>query len=334
MTFARLDLLYYIVPCVVVIVLLRWRRRSHYLGHSRLQQMWTGFSRAGKLVYLPAGLQWLALAFLVLAALNPVLTFNEQQITLRGLDIVLVVDLSSSMSQALPVDSMEAAKLARIDPFFADFGTNPSRMDAVKLAVKTFIKQRQSDRIGMVVFSSNAYVVSPMTLDYPYLAGYVEMMDYRTLVGEGMTAIGEGIYTGIDLVIRQNEKLTKNSGDKLLVVLTDGENNYGRSAIDAARVATEKGFKIYLIGVDMPMSDLTNRLIRAVYDGGGAYYDVRNQEQLNDAYWEIGALEKGDFGVTEYQRSVPVFQHAVLASIACLALALGLWGLPYFTNLS
>jgi Ca-activated chloride channel family protein len=296
--------------------------------------MWGGLSRTSRFVYLPKALQWLALGFLVLASLNPVLTFNEEQITLRGLDILLVVDLSSSMSQALPINADEAVKLARIDPFFADFGTNPSRMDAVKLAVKTFIRQRQSDRIGMVVFSSNSYVVSPMTLDYPYLTGYVEMMDYRTLVGEGMTAIGEGIYAGIDLVIRQNEKLKKNTGDKLLVVLTDGENNYGRSAIDAAKVATEKGFKIYLIGVDMPMSELTGRLIREVVSGGGAYYDVRNQEQLNDAYWEIGALEKGDFGVTEYQRGVPIFQHAVLACVVCLALALGLWGLPYFTNLS
>lgn len=334
MTFTRLDLVYYLVPFLLFVLLVRWGKKKHYLAHSRLRHFHSISSRAAKLVYLPLFLQWVALSFLVIAVLNPILSFAEQQITMRGLDIVLVIDLSASMSQALPVNAAEAEKLARMDPFFARSGANPSRMNAVKAAVKNFIRHRQNDRIGLVVFSSNAYVVSPMTLDYDYLTQYVGMMDYRTLVGEGLTAIGEGVYGGVRLLLRQNQNRKGKAGDKLLIVLTDGENNYGRSPAQAIAYATEKDVKIYMVGVDVPESPLTRQMISAVESGGGAYYDVKNQEQLDRAYWKIGALEKGDFVVKEYDRSVPLYHQAVLASFLSLALSLSLRGLSYFTELS
>ena len=334
MRLTQLHLLYYLLPLLLLVLLIRWGRRNHYLAHSRLAG-WPGhFSPAGRLVHIPTFLRWAAFAFLLVAVLDPELSFAEQQIQFRGVDIVLVTDLSSSMQQALPVDAAESAKFPGRDAFFAPLGTNPSRLDAVKVAVKNFIQQRQNDRIGLVVFSSNAYVVSPMTLDYDYLTGYVDMMDRRTLVGEGMTAIGEGITAGAELILKQNEDGAEESGDKLLIVLTDGENNYGRPPIEAVEYAKEKGFKIYLIGVNVPFSPPTNRLIEAITSAGGLYYDVKNQEQLNDAYWEIGALEKGAFVITQYDRSVPLYHRAVLVCVFCLGLALTLPGLSYFTDLA
>ncbi len=334
MNFTRLDLLYYIVPILLLVLLFRWRRKRHFLGHPVLLQYQAGFSRSSRLVYLPLLFQWAALAFLMTAVLNPVLSFAEEQIQMRGLDIVLVLDLSASMNQALPVNAAEAARLAKMDPFFAKLGVNPSRLDAVKIAVKNFIRQRKNDRVGLVVFSSNAYVVSPMTLDYDYLTHYVDMLEFQTLIGEGMTAIGEGIYTASNLLVKQNKESRGQPGDKLLIVLTDGENNYGRNPIEAVQYLKEKHFKIYMIGVDVPLSSFTHNLISAIRSAGGNYYDVRNQQQLNHAYWEIGALEKGDFVVKQYQRSVPYYHQAVAASFVCLALALSLRGLSFFTDLS
>jgi Ca-activated chloride channel family protein len=334
MKFTQLHLLYYLIPAVLVVLLVRWRRRHHYLSYSSLSQQRLNLSKVSKIVYLPVAFQWAALFFLLLAGLDPVLTFAEEEIQFRGLDIVLVVDLSSSMEQALPIDATEAEKYIEMDSFFAPSGKNPSRLDAVKMAVKDFVSQRRNDRIGLVVFSSNAYVVSPMTMDYDYLTGYIDMMEHRTLVGEGLTAIGEGVYLASSLIEKQNEDRQDGDGDKLLVILTDGENNYGRSPIRAVEKAAEKGFKLYLIGVDIPHTPLTTRLIGAIQYAQGAYYDVRNQEQLNSAYWEIGALEKGDFGVKEYHRSIPFYHQSVLASVLCLGLALGLRGFSYFTDLS
>ena len=334
MTFTQLDLLYYIVPCFLLVLFVRWRGRNHFLSYSRLVEWQNYFSRAGKLVHLPLFLQWAAFGCLVVAVLNPLLSFAEEEIQFTGLDIVLTADLSASMQQALPADAVEAAKYAGKNPFFSPLGLNPSRLDAVKIAVKHFIRQRRNDRIGLVVFSSNAYVVSPMTLDYDYLIGYIDMMDHRTLVGEGMTAIGEGVYVGTSLVLKQNEGGQEDRGEQLLIVLTDGENNYGRNPIQAVEYAREKGLKIYLIGVDVPVTSFTQRLTAAVQSAGGKYYDVRNQEQLNDAYWEIGALERGEFVIKQYHRSVPFYHQTVFACVVCLALALSLRGFPYFTDLS
>lgn len=334
MRFTELRLLYYLVPCLAAVLLFRWRRRRHFLGHPKLLHSRDWFRSGGRLVYLPLFFQWAALSLLLVAVLDPVLSFAEEKIQMRGLDIILVLDLSASMNQQLPINAAEAERLAKTDPFFARIGLNPSRLDAVKLAVKKFIKDRKNDRIGLVVFSSNAYVVSPMTLDYDYLTRYVDMMEFQTLIGEGMTAIGEGIHTAMGLLEKQNRERKGHSGDKLLVVLTDGENNYGRNPVDAVKSLKDKNYKIYLIGVDMPMSSMTRELIATVRSSGGNYYDVRNQQQLNHAYWQIGALEKGDFVITQYERSVPFYHQTVLAAFICLGAALSLRGFAYFTDLS
>lgn len=334
MSFTRLDLLAYVLPALAAVLVIRWWKKRAILEYSHLATLLTVFERAGRLRRLPSILLWLGLGFLILAVFNPVLTFSEQEILYRGIDIVLVVDLSSSMQQALPADEEAARELQRIDSFFATRGAGPSRLDAVKNAVTEFIRRRSSDRIGLVVFSSNAYVVSPMTLDYDYLTGYVNMMEHRTLVGEGLTAIGEGIFTAVNLAEKQNESRPESDGDQLLVVLTDGENNYGRSPIAAIEYARERDFKMYLIGVEVPMSTLTTRIVSAIRKAGGAYFDVRNQEQLDRAYWEIGALEKGAFAVKEYQRSVPFYHQTVLLSLVCVSLAVALQGFSFFADLA
>ncbi|MBI4481692.1 MAG: VWA domain-containing protein [Acidobacteria bacterium] len=334
MSFTRLEFVYYIAPCFLVVILIRWKRTRHFLGYPRPLRAATGFSESAKGVYLPIYLQWVALVLLAVSVLNPVLSFAEREIHRQGLDIVLVSDLSASMQEALPVDAKEAERFARVSSFFAPLGTNPSRMDAVKVAVKDFIRQRRNDRIGLVVFSSNSYVVSPMTLDYESLFRYVDMMDHRTLIGEGMTAIGEGIHAGVRLIARQNEGRKGKKGDRLLIVLTDGENNYGRSPVEAVQYAAGEDCKIYLIGVDVPLGPLTRSLMAALQGAGGLYYDVRHQQQLNQAYWEIGALEKGEFTSRQYDRNVPFFHALVLISFGCLGTALALRGSAYFTDLS
>ncbi len=107
--------------------------------------------------------------------MDPVLPFAETEVRSHGLDIVIALDLSSSMEE-----QMEAPP-------------SKTRLEATKDAIKTFVGRRVDDRIGLVVFSDNAYVVSPLTFDHHYLLRYIDMVDNQILRGEGMTAIGEGL---------------------------------------------------------------------------------------------------------------------------------------------
>ena len=90
-----------------------------------------------------------------------------------------------------------------------------------------FVQKRHGDRIGLIVFSENAYVVAPMTQDMGYLTNYLRMVDNKTLASEGQTAIGEGILTALNLAEQQKQESGKNLS-KVMIVLTDGENNTGR----------------------------------------------------------------------------------------------------------
>src|SRR4029079_13979531 len=108
--------------------------------------------------------------------------------------------------------------------------TGRTRMDAVKDAVRTFVRTRRDDRIGLVVFSDNAYVISPLTFDHEYLLHYVDLVDDKILQGEGQTAIGDGLALSNYVLSRQ---ATQNSrGHQLIVLLPDGESNRAREPVE------------------------------------------------------------------------------------------------------
>ena len=319
---------WYVLAALAVAFLLRRARPKTYFGHSLLAYLQEHIGPPPLDIYLPQALDLAALACLCLALLNPVIPFSEHTVRTEGLNMVLVVDLSSSMQ--MPVTGGRRMPNGAIE----------TRLDAVKRAIIDFLRHRKGDRIGIVVFSNNAYVVSPMTLDYKYLVNYVQMIHERTLSDEGMTAIGEGLLLARDLLLRQATEGEKRGN--VVVLLTDGENNTGRPVDLSLKELQESGIKTYFIGVEVVMGTTVENqgfndapiLAAGVRATGGRYFNARDAQQLEQAYREISALEKGKFLTRSHLRDVPAFAPFAWAALAALTGGFLLRTVPRFRELS
>jgi Ca-activated chloride channel family protein len=328
MKFSRLELLWFLIPAVALLLLIRWRRRRTYFSHPLLDYLQTRLRPASRLVYLPRLLELVALALLIIAVLDPVLPAAQRLIAKRGLDIVMVVDLSSSMQE--PLDLRGAIERQRLGIRTKE----KDRLAAVKDAMGMFVQRRHDDRLAVVVFSDNGYVVTPMTFDAAYVRRYLEMLDNKTLANEGQTAIGEGIITALDLAEKQGRDPRGGDKGRVMIVLTDGENNTGRDVYQALGRAKQQKFKVHFIGVEVEKARDAARLIAAVESTGGKYFDVRDAKQLEEAYANIDRTEKGTFLVKSYGKQVAWFYPFARASLLTLALSLMLRAIPYFVEVT
>jgi len=241
-----------------------------------------------------------AIALMIIALARPQAILDGSKTVSEGVDIVLVVDTSTSM---LAEDFMLGPR--RIN-----------RFDLVREVVKDFIRKRKDDRIGMVAFAARAYTVCPLTTDYAWLN---ENLD-RVRVGmiEDATAVGSAIASSIN---RLKNSKTKS---KIIILLTDGVNNAGNiSPLVAAEAAKALKIKIYTIAVGTkglspyPMKDYYGRTVyrnipieideeslrRIAGTTGGKYYLATDTEKLRNIYDEINSLEKSNiehFGYREY----------------------------------
>lgn len=329
MSFHRLGHLYWLVPVLMVLLLFKLlgRRRKNYFAHPLLFYLRGRMRPVLPLVHLPRLLEYAALGSLLIAALDPVLPSADYLVMKQGLDILVILDLSSSMQE--PMDPRGAWLRRRL----GIVANEKTRLDAVKEEIASFVRKRQSDRIGIVVFSENGYVVAPMTVDTSYLAQYLRMVDGKTLASEGQTAIGEGILTALQLAEQQSRGKDESKG-RLLIVLTDGENNTGRDVYMAIRKASEAGFRIHFIGVDLEKARDAPQLIAAVRATGGNYYDVRNAQELQKAYLDIDRLERGTFFTRARIARVPNFYPFALAAVLLLSASIALRAIPYFIEIS
>jgi len=328
MKFARLDLLWFLIPLVASVLAVRWRRPRSYFTHPLLHYLKTRIRPASRLVYLPRFLELLSLGLLVVALLDPVLPASQRLIAKKGLDIIMVVDLSSSMQE--PIDLRGALERQRLGIRTKE----KDRLGAVKEAMATFAERRHDDRLAVVVFSENGYVVAPMTFDSAYIQRYLQLVDNKMLANEGQTAIGEGILTSLDLATKQGRDAKGADKGRVMIVLTDGENNTGRDVYQAIARAKDDKFKIHFIGVEVEKARDAPRLIAAVEATGGNYFDVRDAKQLEEAYANINRTEKGTFLVKSLGRQVPWFYPFALASLCVLAFSVALRAIPYFVEVS
>ena len=327
MRFAWSNALYLLPVLAAVFLIWRSRRRS-FFGHSLLAYLGDRIGPPPLRIYLPRVLDSVALLCLCAALLDPVIPLVDHNVRSEGLNMVLVVDLSSSMQ--MPVTGGRKSPAGRPE----------TRLEAVKRNLIDFIGRRKGDRIGVVVFSNNAYVVTPMTRDYSYLMNYVQMINDQTLSDEGMTAIGEGLLLARDLLMRESTEGERRGN--VIVLLTDGENNTGRPVDFALREVRTAGVKTYFIGVEVVMGTTVENqgfndvpaLIRGVRATGGRYFDARDVNQLNQAYREINTLEKGRFLTREQLRDVPAFAPFVFAASLALAVGLILRSVPSLRALS
>lgn len=285
---------------------------------------------------LPEVLAVIAVALALGALMDPALPYSESEIRSQGLDIALVLDLSSSMQETMdarrPSQSMQNLTFSN-----RDTGTAPppgrTRLETTKDALRDFISRRHDDRIGLVVFSDNAYVVSPLTFDYDYLQHYVDIVDDQILRGEGMTAIGDGIALANFLLARQS---TAEKRNKVIVVFTDGENNYGRDPVEVLGEADASGVRVHVIGVDLEeevkQKPAVKTLIDTVQKFGGHYYNADTARQLRAAYGAIDSLEKGLLTSKAYVRNSPVFEWFAAPAIVFLVAAVAVRSIPFFAD--
>ncbi len=188
---------------------------------------------------VPGVFRSVGFAFLVLALARPINTLRPETTEERGNDIVLVLDLSGSMQSV--IDNLPEG-LAKYMPQ-RDRRVRPTRLDAAKAVIRDFIARRKTDRIGVVVFGKEAYVLSPPTLDYHLLDALVSKMELKLIDGSA-TAIGDAVGVATARLRRSQ------AHSKAVILLTDGDNNAGQIAPEySAHLANVVGAKLYTIQI-------------------------------------------------------------------------------------
>jgi Ca-activated chloride channel family protein len=328
MIFSAPERLWFLLPAALLVLLIAWKRKKPYLTHPLLRQIMAQLGPASRWIYVPRGLEVLAVGAMLLALLKPVLPSASYAVSNEGLDIVLAVDLSSSMEE--PIDMVGAMRRERLGIVTKE----RTRIDAVKEAMIRFAESRRTDRLGVVVFSEEGYVVVPMTTDLPYVSRYLRLVDTRALAGEGQTAIGEGIWTSMGQAHAQSRDGARGRKGKVIVVLTDGENNTGRDVVDAIQSAGAAGFRVHFIGVEVDKVKNARQIIAAVNNTGGKYYDVSKEAELLQAYFDIDRQEKARFISTTQVKNVPHYMPFALTAFVLLFAAQALRTRAYFTEIS
>jgi Ca-activated chloride channel homolog len=258
-------------------------------------------------------LRALAFASLVVALARPQLTLKEESIKAEGIDIFLAIDLSSSM-------------LAQ------DF--NPDRLEVCKRVAIEFVEKREHDRIGLAVFSGEAFTQCPLTSDHRVLTDFISQL--RCGILEDGTAIGMGLATAVNRIKDSPGK------SKVIILLTDGVNNAGYvKPLTAAEIAKEFGIKVYTIGVGQegtavsPISrrsdgsyvmgmarvEIDEELLQQISGmTGGKYFRATTARSLQKIYDEIDRLEKTEIEVTRVKRYSEEFYRFVWLAIFLLVL--------------
>ncbi len=188
---------------------------------------------------VPGVLRAVALGFFVVALARPINTLRPENLDESGIDLMVVLDLSGSMQAVMenvPQDLIPLMNRPMPD-------IPPTRLDGAKAVIRDFISRRKTDRIGVIVFGKEAFVLSPPTLDYQLLDLLVSKMDLKVIDGNG-TAIGDAVGTAAARLRRSVAK------SKAIILLTDGDNNAGRIAPEyAAELANKVSSKIFTIQI-------------------------------------------------------------------------------------
>lgn len=188
---------------------------------------------------LPGILRTVGFALCVLALARPVNTLRPQSADEEGIDIVVVLDLSGSMRAAMA--NLPADLQSYVPP--KPKGVRPTRIDAAKAVIRDFIARRKTDRIGVVVFGSSAYVLSPPTLDYHLLDELVAKMELN-VIDSSSTAIGDAVGVASARLRRSHAR------SKAIILLTDGDSNGGKVSPEySAHLANSVGARLYTIQI-------------------------------------------------------------------------------------
>lgn len=288
-------------------------RRPH-MRVSSLEQ-WTkgGFSVLNVIRHIPFVLRLIALSLIIVCIARPRSSTQMDKVDTEGIDIVLAMDVSTSM-------------LAR------DF--NPDRISAAKDIAIEFISQRQSDRMGIVVFAGESYTQCPLTTDRATLINM--MKEVQTDLIQDGTAIGNGLATAVARIMDSDAK------SRVIILLTDGVNNCGEIAPQtAADIAKTYGIRVYTIGVgangtapypvmtpwgvelrDVPVEIDEDLLGNIATLTGGRYFRATDNTKLAEIYTEINKMEKARTTIDSFPIYKELYGKFAIWALVCLLLEL------------
>jgi Ca-activated chloride channel family protein len=312
--FANPDYLYLLL-IVPILVAWYWYKNNHSKAEIKISTT-LPFATVTKsprqyLYHLLFVFRVIVISLLIFALARPQSTSSRQDVTVEGIDIVIALDISTSM---LAED------------------LKPNRLDAAKQVAQDFINGRTNDRFALVVFSGETFTQVPLTTDHSILTNMFK--DVKSGMIEDGTALGDGLATAVTR-LRESKAISK-----VIILLTDGVNNMG--ALDpasAAEIAKIYGIRIYTIGIgsigmapypvqtpfgiqyqNMEVKIDEDILKQVAQMTDGIYFRATNNSKLKAIYDEIDKLEKSKIDVTEFHKKTEEFP--ILALIAILLFAL------------
>jgi Ca-activated chloride channel family protein len=270
-----------------------------------------------RLLSLPLVLTLLACALLIVSLARPQIVSRESKNLTEGIDIMLVIDVSQSMAAL-------------------DF--SPNRLEAAKAVVKDFVAARTDDRIGLVIFGRDPFTLAPLTHDGQALQSFIDRIDFDLVDGD-RTAIGMGLSNAVNQLRKSEAK------SRVVILLTDGENNAGR--IDpltaAENIARQFEVRVYTIGVgtpdawvDIPVPIAPNlppqlqkmrsnldieQLTKIAEITGGEFFLATDARSLEKIYGKIDKLEKTRLEVSETHYFDDLAHYLILPSLLLILLA-------------
>lgn len=315
-TFARPELFYLLIGLIPIIVwyILRQKRSKASIQISTLESLRKApLTWKHSLRHVAFVIQLGVMALIIACLARPQSSNSWSNQTIEGIDIMIALDMSSSM-------------LAR------DF--QPDRLEAAKAVATEFISGRQYDRIGLVVFSAESFTQCPLTTDRAVLINLFQNLHSGML--EDGTAIGLGLATAVSRLKDSEAK------SKVVILLTDGENNRGEIApITAAEIAKTYGIRVYTIGIgtegmapypvqtpfgvqmreiEVKIDEKTLQDMANITDG--KYFRATNNKTLTDIYKEIDRLEKSKIDNKEFSKKSEEYRRYAIGALVLALLAM------------
>ena len=313
MFFEYPSLLWLLLVPVLLAALYIYRELAARVPHLRVSNAAPWLSSGGSFLsvlrHLPFVLRLTALCLIIVAIARPRSSSQVEKIDTEGIDIVLAMDVSTSM-------------LAR------DF--TPDRSSAAKDIAIEFIAQRPSDRMGIVVFAGESYTQCPLTTDRATLINM--MKEVQTDLIEDGTAIGNGLATAVARMSGSD------APSRVVILLTDGVNNRGEVApLTAAQIAKTYGIRVYTIGVGANgmapypvvtpwgieerkiQVEIDEELLKGIAETtGGRYFRATDNTKLQEIYAEINRMEKSKTSIDSFPVYKEMFSPFAIAALICL----------------
>ncbi len=309
MEFLYPNFLFAIIAFLFLIIFKKiFLRKSSSLQVSNYNSLKNFFGYQGRLkISFISILFSISVILLIIGIARPRISSIDESITVEVIDIILVLDTSSSM-------------LAE------DF--KPNRLEAVKEAAQEFISNRNGDRIGLLVFGKETFIQCPLTIDYGVLNSLLSEVTVMEPKYDG-TAIGVAIASGI------NRLRNSDSKSKVIILLSDGSNNAGSiDPISAAKIAKEYGVKVYTIGAGTKQSitqipgrgfvrnEIDEDTLMGIADVTNAkYFRAIDKASLSGIYSEIDKLEKSEISVSYFSSYQEVYIWFILSSFILIMLS-------------